>query len=178
MIAPGSRFGDIIRPTSDRAREALFNIIGDAVVNATVLDLFAGSGAIGLEALSRGARTAVFIDSNPRVLELIRNNIEKCDFSEKSTALCRDLTKSLSFLLTLEQHDLFDLVFLDPPYGKGIALKTLCELEKIAVVHAESLIVAEDESRTVFPEIIGRFQLVDQRRYGEAGFWFYRVEKG
>ncbi len=178
LIAPGSRFGDIIRPTSDRAREALFNIIGDEVVDAGLLDLFAGSGAIGLEALSRGARSAVFVDANQQVLELIRSNIEKCGFSDKSVILCRDLMKGLSFIHTLKPRLYFDLVFIDPPYGKGMAQKILQELDKTAVCAADCLIIAEDESRAHLPESAGRFHLVDQRHYGEVGFWFYRPDRG
>lgn len=178
LLAPGSRFGHIIRPTSDRAREALFSIIGEAVVDASLLDLFAGSGAIGLEALSRGARSVVFVDANQQVLELVRGNVEKCGFAEKSMILCRDLTKGLSFLHTLKPRRHFDLVFLDPPYGKGMAQKILLELEKTDVCAADSLIIAEDESRAHLPESAGRLRLVDQRHYGEVGFWFYRPDRG
>lgn len=178
LLAPGSRFGNTIRPTADRAREALFSIIGDEVVDARVLDLFAGSGAIGLEALSRGARTALFVDVNPRVVELIRSNIEKCGFSDNSLVLCRDLTKGLSFFHTLKPRPYFEFVFLDPPYGKGMARMVLQELEKTDICTAGCLIIAEDESRAHLPENAGRLSLVDQRRYGEAGFWFYRLDRG
>lgn len=178
LLAPGRRFGDVIRPTSDRAREALFSIIGDQVIDANLLDLFAGSGAIGLEALSRGARAAVFVDMNQQVLELMRVNIEKCGFCENSTILRRDLTKGLSFIQTLKPRLCFDLVFFDPPYGQGMALKILQELDKMDVCAADCLIIAEDESRALLPESGGRFQLVDRRHYGEVGFWFYRPDRG
>lgn len=177
LTSPGSRFGDTIRPTSDRAREALFSIIGRAVEDAVVLDLFAGSGAIGLEALSRGARAVTFVDSSSRVTGLIKRNVEACGFSERATIICRDLSKNLAFLTISQPRVRFDLVFLDPPYGKGMAAEILRKLDKTELCNENCLIIAEDQSRAVLPEKVGRLHLVDQRHYGEVGFWFYRQEE-
>ena len=107
-----SRTGSqLIRPTADRAREALFNIIGKEVEDAVVLDLFAGTGALGLEALSRGAQSAAFVDKSSQSTDLIKKNIELCGFSDKSFVIKRDLAKSLSFLEKHAPNREFSIIF-------------------------------------------------------------------
>ena len=102
ILAPGKKRGrEGIRPTSARAREAVFNIIGPEVLDARVLDLFAGTGAMGLEALSRGARMAVFIDNSPAAVNLISRNIALCGFADRTTVLRCDLTHNFSLLREL-----------------------------------------------------------------------------
>jgi 16S rRNA (guanine966-N2)-methyltransferase len=161
----------LIRPTSDRAREALFSIIGPAVEEARVLDLFAGTGALGLEALSRGAAFALFVDRHQQATALIRENIDLCGFAEKARILQWDLDKGLAFL---EGQPAFSLVFLDPPYGTNLAPRLLAELATGCHLAANSLVVAEDAAGERLPETSGRLQLADRRRYGDTGFWFYR----
>ena len=115
LFTPGNRFkGPVVRPTSDRAREAVFNILGQSVQDARVLDLFAGTAAMGLEALSRGAASAVFVEKHPGVLDLARRNIEACGFSDKSFLVKGDLSKGLFFLRHHMPDATFTLVFLDP----------------------------------------------------------------
>lgn len=168
----------VIRPTSDRAREALFNIIGREVVGATVLDLYAGTGALGIESLSRGARAALFVDRDQEALSLIASNIEMCGFSEKSRIMRRDLRKGLSFLQDLGGSERFSLIFVDPPYGTGAggrAVEALAALpHRIA---PGGLIVVEDAVGEELPEMAAGLALVDRRRYGDTGFWLYRPEK-
>ncbi|MCK5436409.1 MAG: 16S rRNA (guanine(966)-N(2))-methyltransferase RsmD [Desulfobulbaceae bacterium] len=166
----------LIRPTSDRAREALLSIIGPFVQDASVLDLFAGTGALGLEALSRGARSTLFVDSNQGVTDLINRNIEKCGFSEASIVVKRDLTKGLSFLNKFTPPNGFTLVFLDPPYGKKMGHGVLFELGKGKFINNQCMVIAEDNSGEKFPDEIGILHLHDQRRYGDTGFWLYRVK--
>lgn len=166
----------LIRPTSDRAREALFSIIGPFVQNVLVLDLFAGTGALGLEALSRGARSTLFVDKNRSVTDLISRNIEKCGFSEASTVVKRDLTKGLSFLKKFTPPDGFTLVFLDPPYVKKMGHTVLFELGKGEFINNQCMVIAEDNSGEEFPDEIGILHLYDQRHYGDTGFWLYRVK--
>jgi 16S rRNA (guanine966-N2)-methyltransferase len=163
-----------IRPTSDRAREALFSIIGRAVIEARVLDLFAGTGALGLEALSRGAAFALFVDRNQQAAALIRENIDLCGFAERARILQRDLDKGLAFP---EDQEAFSLVFLDPPYGSNLAQQLLAELAAGRHLADDGLVVAEDAAGERLPETSGRLQLIDRRRYGDTGFWFYRYRK-
>ena len=170
MLAPGNTE---IRPTSDRVREALFNILGPIREDTTVLDLFAGTGALGLEALSRGAGSALFVDQHRQAVSLIEKNISLCGFSEKSQVVKRDLAKGLSFLSEIRASG-FNLTFVDPPYGKGLARLILAELAGIDLVDPTGLIIVEDVAGTDFPEQIGDLALSDQRRYGDTGLWLYR----
>lgn len=162
-----------IRPTADRAREALFNIIGGEIENAIVLDLFAGTGALGLEALSRSARLAVFVDSGSEAVRIIERNITKCGFSDRAMVLKRDLSKGLYFLKKLPPKK-YSIIFVDPPYRKGLAVKILQELAEGNFLSAEALIVVEEDILTEMESQINGLYLVDQRRYGDTGFWFYR----
>jgi 16S rRNA (guanine966-N2)-methyltransferase len=191
--------GQAIRPTSDRAREALFSIIGNRIRGARVLDLFAGTGAFGLEALSRGARHVTFVDNNPEALALITKNIQlfppnpgPADPSQSApkkpqarsllqqpvTLLHYDLEKT-AFFSKHEQDDhldLFDLIFLDPPYGKGLSLQTLTNIDKNAVLKEGGLAIAEDRSEIVLPDTFSSLTIADRRRYGGTGFWFYTTQ--
>lgn len=171
-----------IRPTSDRSREALFSILSDTIDRAHVLDLYAGTGALGLEALSRGARSAIFVDNDRLALAIIAANIkkiEKCFDSEKSrpsTSLIKsDLRKGLDSVITVcrgENH-LFDVVFLDPPYDKGFAQFTLEQLAKSTIITDNCIIVAEERSNKVLSEKIHGLRLREKRRYGDTCFWMY-----
>lgn len=175
LFAPGSRGGAAIRPTADRAREALFNILGWVrVEGAQVLDLFAGTGALGLEALSRGAKTACFVDLSPLALELINSNILACGFGEQARVIRHDLLRSPSFWPKGQgAAPIFDLIFLDPPYRQGLCATTLTNLLATGMVGERAQVICEDDSRESLPERIGPLQLHDQRAYGDTGFWFY-----
>ncbi|MFH1019833.1 MAG: 16S rRNA (guanine(966)-N(2))-methyltransferase RsmD [Pseudomonadota bacterium] len=174
LLAPGRRFGGLIRPTSDRAREAIFNILADKVVGARVLDLFAGTGALGLEALSRGALLAVFVDAQRSVTELVGRNIALCGFAEHAMVFHRDLARGLAFLTPKQPPEGFDLVFLDPPYGSTLALRGLESLAGGNFLAAKAIVVLEDAAEAQYPEIMGPLACFDRRRYGEAGFWLYQ----
>ena len=167
----------LIRPTADRAREALFSIIGKAVEGSAVLDLFAGTGALGLEALSRGAQSAVFVDKSSRSIDLIKKNIELCGFSDKTFIIKRDLAKSLSSLEKFLPGKEFSMVFIDPPYRKALCLKILKELSTGNILAPAGLVVAEDDSGNELPESIGSLNMFDRRKYGDTGFWLYRANK-
>ena len=174
LLAPGQRFGALIRPTSDRAREAIFSILATKVVGARVLDLYAGTGALGLEALSRGALSTVFVDGQRSVIALIDRNIALCNFAERATVLQRDLTRGLAFLTAMQPAGGFDLVFLDPPYGSTLALNSLESLANGNFLAAKGIVVLEDAAEAQYPEIMGSLACFDRRRYGEAGFWLYQ----
>ena len=164
----------LIRPTADRAREALFNIIGREFKGATVLDLYAGTGALGLEALSRFAQQAVFVDNNPQAILLIGKNIELCGFSDRTLVLKRDLSKGLIFLEKQLPEIRFSVIFIDPPYRKGLSTTMLHEVGKTNLLSSDVLVVVEEDALTKMPSTVEELKLVDQRRYGETGFWFYR----
>lgn len=166
--------GQLIRPTADRAREALFSIIGREVENASVLDLYAGTGALGLEALSRSAQQAVFVDNSLQAVQVINKNIELCGFYDRARVLKWDLSKGLYFLTKQLPGATFSIIFIDPPYRKRLSEDILQELAAADFLSPEALVVVEEDADTEMPAQVKELTLVDQRRYGETGFWFYR----
>jgi 16S rRNA (guanine966-N2)-methyltransferase len=167
----------LIRPTADRAREALFNIIGSEVENATVLDLYAGTGALGLEALSRSAEQTVFVDKSQQAVQLINKNIELCGFSDRTLVYKWDLSKGLSYLVKKIPGTTFSIVFVDPPYRKGLSVDMLLKLAESELLFPGALVVVEEDAFMELPVQVAGLTLADQRRYGETGFWFYRQSK-
>ncbi|RYJ00287.1 MAG: 16S rRNA (guanine(966)-N(2))-methyltransferase RsmD [Acetobacteraceae bacterium] len=160
-----------VRPTSDRAREAMFNIlasrIGVHLDGLKVLDLFAGTGALGLEALSRGAQSAVFVDTGAEARGLIRDNIEAFGVAGIAKLLRRDAT-ALGLAGTMGP---FDLVFLDPPYNRGLGELALASLSDGNWLNPDATIVLEEasEAELALPE---GFILDDRREYGAAALHF------
>lgn len=139
--------GKDTRPTTDRIKETLFNIIQMDVPRASFLDLFAGSGAIGLEALSRGANEAVFVENNKKAADCIEENIRFTKFTEESTLMRTDV---LTALCQLEGRKYFDIVFMDPPYGKELEKEVLTYLATSKLIDEDSLIIVEMSDRTTF----------------------------
>lgn len=129
------------RPTTDRIKETLFNILQNDVPGSVFLDLFAGSGGIGIEALSRGARKAYFIENAPAAVTCIQKNIEFTKFTEKAVILKQDAAAGLSFI----REDHVDIVFLDPPYGEGQDRRILQALRSMPYIDSETLIIAEEK---------------------------------
>ena len=173
----GTRSPSGFRPTCDRVREALFNILGDRTRGAAVLDLFAGTGALGLEALSRGAASALFVDASPESGRLVAENLRRC-FPDASALqagflhLRLDASSSLARLAERLSRP-FDLVFLDPPYRTNLALETLSALASSDILAPEALVIAEEHRSAALPERVGALVLTDRRRYGESGLWFF-----
>lgn len=128
------------RPTTDRIKETLFNIIQMDVPGAVFLDLFAGSGGIGLEAVSRGAKKAVFVENNRKAAACIQDNINFTKFNSQCDLKCMDV---LSALRTLERKYVFDIIFMDPPYGQGLEKDVLDYLKKSSILTEETCIVIE-----------------------------------
>jgi 16S rRNA (guanine966-N2)-methyltransferase len=161
-----------LRPTSDRVRESLFNILtggrfGDAVTDAQVLDLFAGTGALGLEALSRGASSATFVDSGAAALGLLRANIAKTRTDTAATVRAGDATR-------LGRYDGpgFDLVFIDPPYGKVLGGRALEAARAGGWIAPGALVVWEDSAPQEAP---AGFEAIETRRYGDTHITFLRA---
>ena len=178
LLTPGKGTeGRSIRPTSARAREAVFNIIGSEVRGATVLDLFAGTGAMGLEALSRAAETAVFADKSPAAVRLLRRNIDLCGFADRTKVVQRDLTNAFYFLREFVPAAGFSLIFIDPPYRIEAGGLIFDKLERAEILGSSCLVIFEHAVGGRLPETTGSLQLVDRRQYGEAGFGFYRCRE-
>ena len=174
LAAPRSQ---AIRPTADRLREALFNILthayGDPVSGARVLDLFAGTGALGLEALSRGAAFALFVDDGAPARALIRANVEALGLGGATRIFRRDATR-LGIAHPVEP---FSLVFLDPPYGQGLAEQALVSARAGGWLLPDALLVVEEGADAGFsaPEA---FEEVERRRYDETELVFLRAPAG
>ncbi len=155
-----------IRPTAAKVREAIFNIIGEAVREARVLDLFAGTGALGIEALSRGARDAVFVEEDTPALKVLRRNLETLGLEDRSRVLPLSVNAALKKLAT--QGEAFGLVFLDPPYGRDAAAATLRSLAASCLLQVRAWVVAEHSRRETLPEAIDSLALYRLRRYGDT----------
>jgi 16S rRNA (guanine966-N2)-methyltransferase len=163
-----------IRPTADRVREAVFNILGDRVAAAATLDLFAGTGALGLEALSRGCGRAMFVDTSPDAIRLIKKNLEVCGFSDRATVIRRDLLQNPSFLLKIMPAAGFDLIFIDPPYRRTISAKILKYLGGSPLLSEAGIVVVEEAADVALPANIAGLQGFDRRLYGDTAIFFYR----
>lgn len=176
LATPKATGRDHIRPTSDRVREALFSILGNAVNGSRVLDLYAGTGSFGLDALSRGAEQSVFVDCFSEPLQLIRRNLENWIDRKRSEVIRLDLTKASAYTSLKSRfadQPGFDIIFLDPPYGKKLAETSLTMIEKTGLVAAKGVVIAEERWKADLPGRIGTLHLRLHRRYGETGIWIY-----
>lgn len=171
IVAPASRD---IRPTADRLRESVFNILmhayGDPIEGARVLDLFAGTGALGIEAVSRGATFTLFVDNGAESRALLRNNVEALGLGGVTKVYRRDATD----LGPAHPVEPFDLVFLDPPYGMGLAEKALASLRD-GWLTPEALLVVE-ESKAAAVAAPDGFSELERRAYDDTEFVFLRYQ--
>jgi 16S rRNA (guanine966-N2)-methyltransferase len=165
-----------IRPTSDKVREALFSIIGQDLTGWRVLDLFAGTGSLGLEALSRGASRALFIDRAPVSITLIRENVIRCGYEDASVILRRDLGRGLPSGNDAAPEGPYDLVFMDPPYRKAFLAPLLGELGVSRMLSDGALVVVESAAEETPPETCGTLSRIRTKTYGDTKLTFYRNE--
>ncbi|MBF0412883.1 MAG: 16S rRNA (guanine(966)-N(2))-methyltransferase RsmD [Desulfamplus sp.] len=175
-----------IRPTSDKVRESIFNIIGQTLDGAEVLDLFAGTGAFGIECLSRGASGAVFVDIARDSCSVIRQNIELCGFTNQSVVFQYDAVKLNSAEnITLTQSNIkskqtdilskqFDLIFADPPYEMGFVAKILKNKAILKSLGSDSLMILEHTLKEKIPDDIEMLDIYDQRQYGKTLISFFK----
>ncbi|MGL4490471.1 MAG: 16S rRNA (guanine(966)-N(2))-methyltransferase RsmD [Rhizobiaceae bacterium] len=170
LTAPDSQ---TIRPTTDRVRESLFNVLmhldGEPIEQARVLDLFAGTGALGLEAISRGARFCLFVDDGVESRGILRTNIEAFALNGRSKVFRRDATS----LGPAAPHEPFDVVFADPPYGKNLGEKALKSAADNGWLAANALLVLEEASNAAL-SLPNEFVLFDSRNYGDTIIRLYR----
>lgn len=148
--------GNDVRPTTDKVKESVFNIIQFETEDATVLDLFSGSGQLGIEALSRGAKYTVFVDASRKSLEVVKKNVELCRFSSDCEIVLAD---ALDYLSSSSRK--FDMVFLDPPYHKNLCVKALEKLSR--VLNDKAVIICETQNDEVLPHSVGN--IVTDREY-------------
>jgi 16S rRNA (guanine966-N2)-methyltransferase len=164
-----------VRPTADRVREAIFNILAARVIDARVLDLFAGTGALGLEALSRGAVQAVFVDQSSAAVRFIHDNAQACGAHEQIRVIHKPIVQALPLLATRGLvPPPFDLVFIDPPYGTGQAVQILPRLVQLSIVTSGSTAVVEHHQAENLPMTCASWLQEKQRRYGDTAVSLFR----
>lgn len=159
------------RPTSDMIKETLFNILQPQVADAMFLDLFAGSGGIGIEALSRGAKYCCFADSSSEAIRCIKNNLNHTKLADQATVYASDFTTAL--MRMRNEGRKFDIVFLDPPYGKELELTALRLLSEYKLLKEDATVIVEVSSKTDIDEINGLGYRVDRvKEYKTNCHWF------
>ncbi len=170
--------GKTTRPTLDRVKEALFNIIQNEIKGSIFLDLFSGSGAIGLEAASRGAKKVILCDANKNAVNIIKKNIEKTH-QEKSTILYQ---KDFKEVLETKINEKLDLIYIDPPYQSNYAIKAIEILVTKELLNQNSQVIIETDRREEIEEEIkknekikGKIDIIDTRKYGRATLIFLKL---
>lgn len=164
--------GTDIRPTSDTVKEALFNILGDAVIGSGFLDLFGGTGGIGIEALSRGAKHVVFIDSDIKSIRVLRGNLSRLNIKDCIEVYNVDYSRAISKLYKYGKK--FDIIFIDPPYSMGLAESALKAIDDNPVLIQSGLIIVEHDSKEDMPKNVGRLHLYRFKKYGNTVLSFYK----
>jgi 16S rRNA (guanine(966)-N(2))-methyltransferase RsmD len=164
--------GTRTRPTQDRVREAIFNILEQQGIFTNIADLFAGTGAMGLEALSRWSGRVLFVDSDRGVIENLRQNIRRLKFEAVSQVAVRDLSRGVGFLIKMGAP--FDLILVDPPYLRGWGQRIVEGMLTESLLTDQGLLVLEHDQKETVPERVPGGLLADQRRYGQTLISFYR----
>ena len=161
------------RPTADRIKESLFSIIGALLDKAVVLDLFAGTGALGIEALSRGAEFVTFIDSSRESISVVKENIKHTGFEEFAEIYLNDYDRAIKALAQKDKK--YDIVFLDPPYGKGLDIKAGKCITENNLLSDKGIIIIETEE--ILEDNIFGMTKYDERSYGRTKLSFYKKEQ-
>ena len=167
--------GQGIRPTSLRAREALFSILGPIIQGAYLADLFAGSGSIGLEALSRGAAKAIFVEQNPEAGRILESTLTQFNVNAQSLVLVQDVALAIQNALLVGWKP-FDVLYIDPPYRFEHSQQLLTEIENADLVAINGHIIYEHFAKMSPPSSLGRWALIRTAKYGDTALTFYRPQ--
>ncbi len=162
--------GGKIRPTSDRTRESVFNLLGPDFMGEKALDLFSGTGALGIESLSRGFEKAVFVDQDKLALVITRENLERCDLLQRARL---EGCRVSEYLSRPDPWAPFDLILADPPYKKGLLAETLDTIARSDWIARSGHVVFESERFLTLPEQVGCLQLLKRRTYGDSCIHIY-----
>ena len=159
-----------IRPTTDMVKESVFNILQFDIEGRKMLDLFAGTGQMGIEALSRGAESVTFIDSSPDAIKLVKENLAITGFADKATVIYTD---ALNFLKNCGKYD---IIYIDPPYKSTLADEALQLINRFDILKDNGIIVCENVYGTVLPELISPYTKIKERKYGKVAITVYTKE--
>jgi 16S rRNA (guanine966-N2)-methyltransferase len=164
-----------VRPTSDRVKETIFNILGEEIEGKIVLDLFAGTGNLGIEALSRGAKKTIFVEKGRQALRLIQRNLNQFELEGQSEIISKDVNRSIGILK--QRGDSFDVILMDPPYEKGLIQKTLMKLNSHPIYHGDTILIIEHIRREPLPHHLEGWDLIRQQRVGDTLISFLTPRK-
>lgn len=171
------KFPEHIRPTQNKVRKAVFDCLGDFVLGASFLELFSGSGAVGIEALSCGAKEVIFVDSDSRCLKAIESNLKYLSLSQFRLCKMDSLSAIDSFA---KEKSSFNIIFLDPPYAKGLELKKcLLKIAACGILSPSGIVISQYHRKVELPKEVGNGRgrsllLFKQKRYGDTALSFYR----
>lgn len=158
-----------IRPVLDQVKESIFNILF-SIEGLEVLDVFAGTGSIGLEAVSRGAKRAVFVDKSREAVGIIKENIKRCRFEKETKIIPKDVRTALPKLA--EKGDKFDLIFVDPPYLKDLVVQTINKIHRLELLTDSGTIITEHHPKEPIEGLVEGLTISDQRKYGQTTVTF------
>lgn len=161
-----------VRPTTDKVKEAIFSMLMPYLQGSVVVDLFAGTGSLGLEAISRGAKRAYFVDRDRRSIAMVRENVKHCQVEDRAVIICSDHASGISRI-----HDTADIVFLDPPYKAGLMTGTLTLLSDSGLVPEGGIVVAEHGKEEQLPEAVAGFVKIKEKNYGRIAVSVYEREE-
>ena len=164
---------DRVRPTTDRVKESMFNIVQDWVYDSQVLDLFAGSGALGIEALSRGASQAVFCDNSLDSIKIIKSNIEQARVVDRSQIVSGDFKRCLRDMEAKNQS--FDMIFVDPPYYEGLFEEVLDTIRSCKILKKDGIVIVEHDAKKPIGQVEG-LEVYKEKKYGITMLTFYCLE--
>ncbi len=160
--------GQETRPTTDKVKEAIFSAIQFDVAGSRVLDLFAGTGQLGIEALSRGAESAVFVDRRADAVKLVRDNLTLCGLADRAQVVCADAMAHLAAV-----RGKYDLVFLDPPYGEDLLERAIAHIARFDILAPHGIIVAESPVEKALPALSAPYGVYREYRYGKIKVTIY-----
>jgi 16S rRNA (guanine(966)-N(2))-methyltransferase RsmD len=166
------------RPTTDKVKEAIFSMIGPYFDGGMVLDLFAGTGGLGIEALSRGMDRAVFVDMDKKSIDVVRENLAACRLEQVAEVYRNEAERALKVLAKKEGENRFELVFLDPPYRMKTADKLMEEMHNLGLLAPEAVVLVEHASDFRYPEAFGPFVCRRLALYGETAVAIYDYQQG
>jgi|SRR3712207_5265405 len=162
-----------IRPTTDRVKESMFNIIAPYIYDAVVLDLFSGSGALGIEALSRGAKEAYFCDKDPKSVSVTKSNVAKAKLEDRSTVMVGDYTKCIKYIS--DRGLRADLIFIDPPYYKGLFEEVLSSIVEYDVLERDGILLVEHDYKLPIEHVSG-LKIQKEKKYGKTAVTVFSLE--
>lgn len=164
---------DRLRPTSSKVREAIFDILRERIIDSTFVDLYAGSGGVGIEALSRGAGCTIFVETNPLRIKIIEQLIDEFGFKDRARVI---RSRAYDFLeKEIRKGGSFDIIFLDPPYQSEELMKVLPLIGKTGLLKHDGILIAEHFSKRTLPEVIEGLRMVKSYRYGDTSLTLYRL---